>query len=86
MPTKPETTVVKSVSVLILNSNMNFTDFNDGRMMHYRDSDYDAPSEDRSPCKQVLIPEQLYKDMGCPETITVTVQPGDYLNEEGKEE
>lgn len=31
----------------------------------------------------VFIPEHDFEDMGCPSTITVTIEPGDRLNDEG---
>ena len=38
--------------------------------------DPDAPTRDHL----VAIDTDLWEDMGCPETITVTIRPGDHLN------
>lgn len=42
-----------------------------------------APSEDGGRAHWLKLDHDVYEDMGRPEQITVTVEPGDLLNEPG---
>jgi len=57
-------------------------DFRDGIMRRFVNSDY-GETRDKGivPGVEVAIPIRVWEDFGCPKEITVTIEPGDLLNE-----
>jgi len=69
--------MTRSASVLTKITNNDKT-----MLVTFQSIDHDAPAKDRGRSRYCSIERADWEDMGSPETITVTVEPGDTLNEE----
>lgn len=69
--------VSKTVSVLTLTPDLGQERF----MVFSNVEPYAAPEDDYVPgWKTIILHQEMWEDLGCPEDITVTVEPGDTLN------
>jgi hypothetical protein len=62
----------KSISVFLLAEQP--SDYGDAKYLH-------PVVEESRATRRLFITSQVYRDMGSPETITVTIEPDDQLNE-----
>jgi hypothetical protein len=53
-----------------------------GKWVNFRTADFQTPQDDVDRFFKVRLTADRWHDMGSPETITVTIEPGDRLNEE----
>jgi hypothetical protein len=68
----------------VLHDNGTCHDVRDGLMRWFVNPDYNEPRQDGEiPGSKVEIPLQVWEDFGKPRIITVTIEPGDLLNDEG---
>jgi hypothetical protein len=52
-----------------------------GKWVNFRTADFQTPHDDVDRFFKVRLTAAVWHDMGSPETITVTIEPGDRLND-----